>query len=65
MVIPQFLVIVLTLAGLGYAGYGYHTGNFTNLNGLLSNVFWGFNNILAMSGVVLSAFWQPDESETA
>jgi cellulose synthase (UDP-forming) len=65
LVIPQFLVIVLTLAGLGYAGYGYHQGSFTNLNGLLSNIFWGFNNILAMSGVVLSAFWQPDEPETA
>lgn len=61
LVIPQFMVIVLTLAGLIYAGYGYHQGSFTNLNGLLTNIFWGFNNILAMSGLVLTAFWKPDE----
>ncbi|MEQ1559364.1 MAG: cellulose synthase catalytic subunit [Methyloglobulus sp.] len=61
LVIPQFLVIVLTIAGLAYAGYGYHQGTFTNLNGLLTNIFWGFNNILAMSGLVLTAFWKPDE----
>ena len=61
LVIPQFMVIVLTLAGLIYAGYGYHQGSFTNLNGLLTNIFWGFNNILAMSGLVLTAFWKPEE----
>jgi cellulose synthase (UDP-forming) len=61
LVIPQFLVIVLTVAGLAYATYGYQQGSFTNLNGLLTNIFWGFNNILAMSGLVLAAFWKPDE----
>lgn len=63
LVIPQFMVIVLTVAGLAYASYGYQQGSFTNLNGLLTNIFWGFNNILAMSGLVLAAFWKPDEIE--
>lgn len=63
LVIPQFLVIVLTITGLMYAGYGYHQGTFTNLNGLLTNIFWGINNVLAMSGLVLAAFWQPDDGD--
>lgn len=64
LVIPQFMVIALTIAGLAYATYGYQQGSFTNLNGLLTNIFWGFNNILAMSGLVLAAFWKPDELTT-
>lgn len=63
LVLPQFIVILLTLGGLGYATYGYYHGTFNNLNGLLINTFWGVNNILAMSGLVLSAFWQPDDSD--
>lgn len=61
LVIPQFAVMALTLVGILYASYGYYHGSFTNLNGLLTNTFWGINNILAMSGLVLSAFWQPDD----
>lgn len=61
LVIPQFLVIALTLSGLAYAGYGYYQGSFNNLNGLLTNTFWCINNIVAMSGLVLTAFWKPDE----
>ncbi|NOT85163.1 MAG: glycosyltransferase [Methylococcaceae bacterium] len=65
LVVPQFMVIVLTFAGLGYAGYGYYQGSFNNLNGLLTNTFWCINNIVAMSGLVLSAFWKPDETAIA
>jgi cellulose synthase (UDP-forming) len=61
LVLPQFYIIVLTAGGILYASYGYYEGSFTNLNGLLTNTFWGINNIWAMSGLVLSAFWQPDD----
>ena len=61
LVIPQFAIIVLTVSALIYATYGYYHGSFTNLNGLLTNTFWGINNILAMSGLVMAAFWQPDD----
>lgn len=61
LVIPQFAIIVLTASALIYATYGYYHGSFTNLNGLLTNTFWGINNILAMSGLVMAAFWQPDD----
>ncbi len=61
LVIPQLLVILLTLAGLAYASINYYLGSFNNLNGILTNTFWGINNILAMSGVVLAAFWKPEQ----
>jgi hypothetical protein len=39
------------------------TGASDNLSGWLINMFWGLNNLLAMSGIVRSAFWKPaDES---
>jgi cellulose synthase (UDP-forming) len=61
LVIPQFAVIVLTVGSLMYATYGYYHGSFNNLNGLLTNTFWGINNVFAMSGLVMSAFWKPDD----
>ncbi len=60
LVIPQIVVIVLTTAGLIYAGIMAWMGRFTNVNGLLTNLFWGLNNILAMMGIVAAAFWKPE-----
>jgi len=60
LVIPQIAVMVLTASGLIYAGIMAYFGKFTNVNGLLTNIFWGMNNILAMSGIVRAAFWNPD-----
>ncbi|WP_300670132.1 glycosyltransferase [Desulfoluna sp.] len=64
LVIPQILVMVLTASGLVYAGIMAGLGRFTNVNGLLTNAFWGVNNILAMAGIVRAAFWTPPPEET-
>lgn len=61
LVIPQFLIMLLTAAGLIFAGIMVYAGRSTNVNGLLTNIFWGLNNILAMSGIVCAAFWKPEE----
>lgn len=60
---PQFAVIVLTLLGVLYASVQYFVLNNHDysLGGILVNVFWGLNNIFALSGIVLAAFWQPEE----
>ena len=63
LVIPQIMVIVLTVGGLLYAGIMAWMGRFTNVNGLLTNAFWGLNNILAMVGIVRAAFWHPEPDE--
>ncbi len=62
LVIPQFSVMVLTAAGLIFTGIMVYLGRFTNVNGLLTNLFWGLNNILAMAGMVMAAFWKPEET---
>ena len=62
LVWPQAAIIVLTVLGLLYASIqflllgndGYSAG------GILVNLFWGLNNIFALSGIVMAAFWQPD-----
>jgi cellulose synthase (UDP-forming) len=54
-------VIALTALGLLYATLLVLLGSNLNLNGLITNMFWGLNNILAMSGMVYSAFWKPEE----
>jgi cellulose synthase (UDP-forming) len=36
-----------------------------SLGGILTNLFWGMNNILALSGIVMAAFWQPEADEVA
>ena len=59
LVIPQFLVVLLTIIAITYASYGYYHGEFESLEGLVTNLFWGFNNIAAMSGLLLAAFWKP------
>ncbi|VFQ42953.1 glycosyltransferase family 2 protein [Desulfoluna butyratoxydans] len=63
LVVPQILVMVLTAAGLVYAGLMAWAGRFDNVNGLLTNAFWGANNILAMWGIVAAAFWKPDPND--
>ncbi|MEM7294130.1 MAG: glycosyltransferase [Pseudomonadota bacterium] len=64
MVIPQFACIVLTLVGIVYATANYYISpNNALLYGLIANIFWGLNNIAALSGLVLSAFWAPEDDE--
>ena len=62
IVIPQFTVIMLTVVGLIFAWVSFlffHSHH--NLDGLIVNTFWGLNNILALSGIVFAAFWNPTE----
>ncbi len=61
LILPQFLVILLTLAGMIFASVNYYIDRDpAMLNGLLANVFWGLNNIAALSGMVMAAFWKPE-----
>jgi cellulose synthase (UDP-forming) len=62
LVLPQAIVIGLTAAGIVYAwsAFMWHNSNHS-LAGVLVNTFWGLNNILALSGLVLAAFWKPEE----
>jgi len=64
LVWPQATVLLLTLIGIVYAWMQFVKGHPQfDLAGLLINTFWGLNNILALSGIVLAAFWQPAENE--
>ncbi len=65
LVIPQIVVIVLTVAGLIYAGARVALGDMEQLNGVLTNTFWGGMNVLFMSGIVRAAFWKPEEEDGA
>lgn len=66
LVWPQLAIIVLTLVGIVYASVQYfalHNMDYS-LGGVLINLFWGLNNVLALSGIVMAAFWKP-ESESS
>jgi cellulose synthase (UDP-forming) len=62
LVWPQLAVIALTLAGIAYGllaawlGFSNHT-----FSGVLTNAFWGLNNVLALSGMVRAALWEPED----
>nr|HMN84560.1 hypothetical protein [Bauldia sp.] len=62
---PQLAAIATTAAAIAFGvaalalGFGRHT-----TAGVLTNVFWGLNNILALSGIVRAALWRPSEGET-
>lgn len=59
---PQIVVVILTIAGLMLA-VGLHVSGFRTYStaGLLSNAFWGLNNVFAMLGMIRAALWQPME----
>ena len=60
---PQLMIVALTLIGILYVWYGYNTGTHSNLSGAIANTFWGLNNVIAMMGWIMSAFWQPDDEQ--
>lgn len=65
LVWPQIAVIVLTLAGLAYAGWRvFAQGHGEELPNLVVNVAWGLNNVFAMLPLVRAALWQPEEERT-
>lgn len=61
LVIPQFSVIALTIIGIVFSLWKYNAGYEKNLSAIFTNGLWGINNIICMSGIVLSAFWKPED----
>ena len=64
LVIPQILVFVVCLLSLLFAWVGYYThmwGDYS-FGGLVLNSFWILNNMMAMWGMIMAAFWTPLES---
>lgn len=61
LVIPQFSVILLTVLGITFSLSKYYLGYEKNLSAIFTNSLWGLNNIINMSGIVMSAFWHPEE----
>jgi cellulose synthase (UDP-forming) len=61
LVLPQIILVALTLAALSYAALRLAWGDPAySLGGLIANGFWGFNNILAMGIMIRAAYWKPD-----
>lgn len=61
LVWPQLVIIILTIAGLIFAWVSYlFFYSDHNLDALLVNTFWGINNVLALMGIVMAAFWKPE-----
>lgn len=66
LVIPQVVVIVLTLAGLAYAGWRVAFGGHAEeLSNLVVNAVWGLHNVIAMLPLVRAATWKPEEEPAA
>lgn len=61
LVQPQMLLILLTAGALVIHGAALYHGRVHNVEAFFINAFWGVNNILAMSRIVQSAYWQPPE----
>ena len=65
LVIPQMLVFALCLFSLIFAWVGHYThmwGNYS-FGGLVLNSFWILNNMMAMWGMIMAAFWKPIEPQ--
>ncbi|MUK38720.1 glycosyltransferase [Aliivibrio fischeri] len=65
LVIPQIAVFSLSLFSVVYAWAGYSTGAYGSYSfgGLVLNTFWIINNMLAMWGMIASAFWSPKSND--
>lgn len=64
LVKPQIAIVALTgLAAIWAIGaLTFGTTNHS-ATGVVSNVLWGFNNCLAMAGIIAAALWVPDASD--
>ncbi|GAA4904071.1 cellulose synthase catalytic subunit [Ferrimonas pelagia] len=62
LVLPQFGIMLVTAIALiwGWMNYQFNWYGDINISGLIVNTFWCLNNIVAMAGMVLSAFWRPE-----
>jgi cellulose synthase (UDP-forming) len=62
LVVPQLMVIALTIAGLLYGAWRvYVQGEEQELKNLVINALWGMNNVFAMLPMVKAAFWKPED----
>lgn len=61
LVWPHITLIALTLLGIGYASFSYfYLKTDYTLLGIISNSFWGLNNVLALSLILRAAIWNAD-----
>jgi len=66
LVIPQLVIIGLTVLGLVYAATRVlWLGHTHELNALIVNVFWGLNNIFCLLPIVRASVWRPDVEDAA
>jgi cellulose synthase (UDP-forming) len=64
LVIPQIIVVALTVAGIVYGSFRVFGLNETDkLQSLVVNAAWGFNNILVMLPMIRAALWRPRDEE--
>ncbi|TKB53010.1 glycosyltransferase family 2 protein [Ferrimonas aestuarii] len=63
LVLPQAGVMVMTLLALmlGWLNMEFNWYGDHSLSGMIVNTFWGLNNVIAMSGLVMAAFWKPEQ----
>ena len=60
LVMPQIIVMTLTLLGIVYGVIMYYLSYREDIVALLANTFWGFYNIIALGGLVTAALWKPE-----
>jgi cellulose synthase (UDP-forming) len=66
LVWPQIGVVVLTVLGALYGVGALLLGETPHSpSGVLANILWGFNNCLAMGGMIAAALWKPSETHEA
>ncbi len=64
IVIPQFLVMVLTIAGILFSIGRILLGYADNIGGFMANVYWALLNALAMWKMIRAAFFNYERAET-
>jgi cellulose synthase (UDP-forming) len=64
LVKPQIAIVALTAIAAIWAigALTFGTANHS-ATGVVSNVLWGFNNCLAMAGIIAAALWVPDTND--
>lgn len=64
LVRPQIAVVAATGAAMIWAVVALTLGTTSHsATGVVSNALWGFNNCLAMAGIICAALWVPGEIE--
>lgn len=64
LVRPQMAVIILTAIGAVWGIVAIMIGGTSHsTGGVVANILWGFNNCLAMAGMIRAAMWQPTSTQ--